>query len=306
MMSVMPTDLRRRTVSRGGVDLAVFEGGNPEGPTIVMVHGWPDTHTLWTGVAERLAPDFHVVAYDLRGMGESSDPGPVAAFAMAEQADDLLAVVDAVSPDRPVHLLAHDWGSVAAWEAVCRPGAEARILSYTSISGPSLDHVGSWVRRSLRRPTPASVGGVVAQLASSWYMALFVTPLARSFFGRFGTQRRWSRFLQRVEGLEPQPWHHAPTLQRDMVSGLRIYRANVLPGLMRSRGPQVTTVPVQQVAPLRDVAIRGASLRESELWTERLERVEIPYGHWVALGHPDVVAGLVSRFVSAEESRRAA
>jgi pimeloyl-ACP methyl ester carboxylesterase len=306
MMSVMPTDLRRRTVSRGRVDLAVFEGGNPDGPTVVMVHGWPDTHTLWTGVAERLAPDFHVVAYDLRGMGESSDPGSVPAFAMAEQADDLLAVVDAVSPEAPVHLVAHDWGSVAAWEAVCRPGAEERILSYTSISGPSLDHVGSWVRRSLRRPTPRSVGGLVAQLASSWYMALFVTPLARAFFGRLGTPRRWSRFLRRVEGLEPQPWHHAPTLQRDMVSGLRIYRANVLPGLTRSRGPQVTTVPVLQVAPLRDIAIRGASLRESELWTERLERVEIPYGHWVALGQPEVVAGLVSRFVTAEESRRAA
>ena len=308
MMAACPPtpDLQRRTVSRGGVDLAVFEGGNPEGPTVVMVHGWPDTHMLWTGVVERLAPDFHVVSYDLRGMGESSDPGDVAAFAMSEQADDLLAVVDAVSPDRPIHLLAHDWGSVAAWEAVCRPGVEARILSYTSISGPSLDHLGSWVRRSLRRPTPSSVGGVVAQLASSWYMALFVTPLARAFFGRFGTERRWGRFLQRVEGFAPQPWHHAPTLQRDMVSGLRIYRANVVPGLTRSRGPQVTTVPVLQVAPLRDLAIRGASLRESELWTERLERVEIPYGHWVALGHPEVVAGLVSRFVSAEESRRAA
>jgi pimeloyl-ACP methyl ester carboxylesterase len=306
MMALMPTDLHRRTVSRGGVDLAVFEGGNPDGPTVVMVHGWPDTHTLWTGVVDHLAADFHVVTYDLRAMGESSDPGDVEAFTMAEQADDLLAVVDAVSPERPVHVLAHDWGSAAAWEAVCRPGVEERVLSYTSISGPSLDHAASWVRRSLRRPTPASVGGVAAQLASSWYMALFVTPLARAFFERFGTRQRWSRFLQRVEGLEPQAWHHAPTLQRDMVSGLRLYRANVLPGLARSRGPQVTTVPVLQVVPVRDVAIRGASLRESELWTERLERAEVPYGHWVALGHPDVVAGLVARFVTAEESRRAA
>jgi len=189
---------------------------------------------------------------------------------------------------------------------VCRPGSEDRVLSFTSISGPNLDLGGSWIRRSLRRPTPGAVGGVVAQLASSWYMSLFLTPMARGFFGRFGSARRWGRFLERAEGFEPQPWHHAPTLRQDMVSGLRIYRANVLSGLTRSRRPQVTTVPVLQVAPLRDVAVRVAALRESELWTERLERVEVPYGHWVALGHPEVVAGLVSRFVRSEESRRAA
>lgn len=90
------------------------------------------------------------------------------------------------------------------------------------------------------------------------------------------------------------------------MSGLRIYRASVLPSLTRVRGPRVTTVPVLQVAPLRDIAIRVAALRESELWTERLERVEIPYGHWVALGHPEVVATEVARFVRSEESRRAA
>ncbi len=302
----MSTDLHRRTVTRDGVDLAVFEGGDPAGPTVVMVHGWPDTHHLWTGVVERLAPDFRVVTYDLRGMGESSDPGAVSAFRMSEQADDLFAVIDAVSPDAPVHVLAHDWGSVGVWEAVCRPGSEERVLSFTSLSGPSLDHVGSWIRRSLRRPTPRALGGVLAQLASSWYMWLFVTPPARFFFGRFGTARRWGSFLRRAEGFAPEAWHHAPTLRRDMVSGLRIYRANVLPGLTRSRAAQVTTVPVLQVAPLRDVAIRVAALRESELWTERLERVEIPYGHWVALGHPEVVAGLVARFVRSEESRRAA
>ena len=59
--------MKRGTVSRDGVDLAVHEGGNPDGPTVVLVHGWPDTHHLWLGVAELLAPDFRVVAYDTRG-----------------------------------------------------------------------------------------------------------------------------------------------------------------------------------------------------------------------------------------------
>jgi len=303
MLGAMPTDLTRRTVHRAGVDLAVFEGGDPAAPTIVLVHGWPDTHWLWHGVMERLAREFRVVAFDLRGMGESGDPGAVAGFTLVEMADDLFAVIDAVSPDEPVHVLAHDWGSVAVWEAVCRPGSEHRIASFVSISGPSLDHMGLWMKRSLRRPTPTAVGGLLAQVLSSWYLWLYLTPLARVFFGRFGTARRWGRFLRRIEGYDPEPWHHAPTLTRDMVSGLRIYRANVLSGLGGPRERR-TAVPVLQVVPTRDIAIRGAGLRESERWADQLERREIPYGHWVALGHPDVVAAEAARFFMAVAPHR--
>src|SRR4051794_5953157 len=147
----MRTTLERRTVQSGEVELAVFVGGNPEGPSVVLVHGWPDTHHLWGGVVDHLAEDFRVVAYDTRGQGESTDPGSVAAFALPALADDLIAVADAVSPDEPVHVLAHDWGSVGVWEAVSRHEAEERIASFTSISGPNLDYLGAWVRRSVAR-----------------------------------------------------------------------------------------------------------------------------------------------------------
>ena len=47
-----------------------------------------------------------------------------------------------------MHVLAHDWGSVETWEAVCEPGAEEKIASFSSISGPNLDHLGMWIRAS--------------------------------------------------------------------------------------------------------------------------------------------------------------
>lgn len=67
---------RRRVVHRGDVDLVVHEGGNPDGPVLVMVHGWPDTHRLWDGVAERLGDDFRLAAYDTRGQGGRSPTRP--------------------------------------------------------------------------------------------------------------------------------------------------------------------------------------------------------------------------------------
>ena len=57
-------------------------------------------------------------------------------FTLEKLTDDFLAVADAVSPDRPVHLVGHDWGSVQAWEFVTVPRTEGRIASFTSMSGP--------------------------------------------------------------------------------------------------------------------------------------------------------------------------
>ncbi|QIK74612.1 alpha/beta fold hydrolase [Nocardioides piscis] len=275
MTSTTDQLLTRRTVSRPGVDLAVFEGGNPDGPTIVMVHGWPDTHELWRGVAEVLADDFRVVSYDTRGQGESPTDMPDAAFALIDLADDLFAVLDEVSPDAPVHVLGHDWGSVQSWEAVCRPGAEERIASFTSISGPNLDHVASWLRRSVLRPTPRSITHVVAQGISSAYVPFFVSPLAPPVMAALGGRR-----------------------SRDMVSGLRYYRANVLGG-HRPRQRR-TRVPVLQLVLTRDPAIRPASLTESERWTEQLERTELPVGHWAPSTHPREVAEETARFVRSQ------
>src|SRR4051812_17211019 len=174
----------RRTVVNGDVELALFEGGNRDGPTVVMVHGWPDTHLLFDGVAEQLAEDHHVVAYDTRGQGDSSDPGSVERFALAELAQDLFAVVEAVSPDRPVHLLGHDWGSVQCWEAVCEPGADQRFASFTSISGPNVDHLAHWWRKAVIRPRPGRLVAAASQALSFSYVAFFVSPAAPPFFDR--------------------------------------------------------------------------------------------------------------------------
>lgn len=292
--------MKRGTVSRDGVDLAVHEGGNPDGPTVVLVHGWPDTHHLWLGVAELLAPDFRVVAYDTRGQGESGSAAPDGAVTLEELAADFFAVADAVSPDSPVHVVGHDWGSVQVWEAVCQPCAEERVSSFTSMSGPNIDHLAAWVRRTVRSPTPRGVVDVVAQAVASSYVPFLASPLAPPILGVLGGRRRWRQLLRAVEGGQPAPGGHAPTVGRDMVSGLRYYRANALRVGGRPRA-RTTTVPVLQLVLTRDLAIRPASLAESERWADDLQRKELPHGHWVALTHPEVVAREVAGFVRSVE-----
>ena len=287
----------RSTVSSGGVELAVFEAGEATGPVVVLVHGWPDTHHLWTDVAALLASRFKVVAYDTRGMGESGHPGGDDGFVIERLAEDLRAVLDAVSPDAPAHVVGHDWGSIQAWEAVCEPWAEERIASYTTISGPNLDHLARWVRRSLGTPTPASVLRVLRQGAASSYVPIFASPLGPVLLPRlFGSRERWARMLERTERIRPAERHHAPTLAEDMVNGLAYYRANLglRPKPARRRR---TSVPVLLLVPTRDVAVKPVSYEEVPRWVENLERRDLPYGHWVALARPDLVAREVAAFI---------
>ncbi len=158
-----------RRVTNGSVSLAVFEQGKADGETIVLVHGWPDTHELWNASCLCWQTTSASSATTAAGPVRAQSPSRVQDYQLSALAGDLFAVIDAVSPGKPVHVLAHDWGgSVETWEAVCEPGAEEKIASFSSISGPpNLDHLASGSgrarpsvvssarrRRELRRPTP--------------------------------------------------------------------------------------------------------------------------------------------------------
>ncbi|TMK80696.1 MAG: alpha/beta fold hydrolase, partial [Actinobacteria bacterium] len=87
-----------RRVRSGDVELAVREAGDPDRPTVVLVHGYPDTSARWLPVFERLEPRYHVVSYDVRGAGASSTPRGPNAYSLEHLVGDLGAVIDAVSP----------------------------------------------------------------------------------------------------------------------------------------------------------------------------------------------------------------
>ncbi|HJR25869.1 MAG TPA: alpha/beta fold hydrolase, partial [Acidimicrobiales bacterium] len=160
-----------RTLARDGVDLHVRTWGDPDDPTVVLVHGFPDTSAVWEPVAEALVDHgHHVVAHDVRGAGRSTAPATTDGYAIDHLVGDLAAVVDAVSPDRPVHLVGHDWGSIQSWSAIRDPRLEGRIASFTSISGPPLDHAGRWLRARVR---DRSLVTLLRQGVRSSYVAVF-------------------------------------------------------------------------------------------------------------------------------------
>jgi 3-oxoadipate enol-lactonase len=71
-----------------------------EGPPILLVHGFPLDHTLWTHQVEALQREYRVVNPDLRGHGQSE--APAGAYTMAQLAEDLHALLDRRAIDRVV------------------------------------------------------------------------------------------------------------------------------------------------------------------------------------------------------------
>jgi pimeloyl-ACP methyl ester carboxylesterase len=276
-------------VISGDVRLAVYEAGPTTAPTVVLVHGYPDTHDVWDEVAEALAERFRVVRYDVRGAGASSAPHGRDGYLLERLRADLFAVIDAVSPGKPVHLVGHDWGSIQAWEAVTEPGAPARIASFTSVSGPCLDHVGYWVRENRARPT------VLKQLLHSWYILAFQVPVLPELLWR-PLGKAWPAFLGAVEGVR-RPGFPAPTMAADAARGVSLYRANFRARLDRPRERR-TEVPVQVVVPVKDRYVTPAATEGLERWVPRLWRRRLDAGHWSALlGHGETVARMVTELV---------
>lgn len=264
-----------------GVELAVRVRGNPDGPTLVLLHGYPDTHRVWDGVVERLAPRFRVVTYDTRGAGGSDRPKGRAAYRFAHLMNDLRAVLDAVAPGGPVHLAGHDWGSIQGWEAVSV--MPERFASYTSISGPCLDHAGRWNRIGAR---PSAR---LAQLLRSWYIGFFQLPLLPELAWRTGAA---ARILTRAEGL-PAGGHFGPTLRDDGAAGVALYRANVPDRLLHPR-ERSTDVPVQVVVPEGDPFVTPGLAESARPHASDIRFVRLPARHWAPVTHPEEVARLVA------------
>lgn len=292
-------------VLSGGLRLAVFAEPAGPGPVVLLVHGYPDTHAVWDRVRAELGSDLRVVRYDVRGAGASAAPSHRSGYRLEQLAEDLFAVADAVSPDAPVHLVAHDWGSIQAWQAVTDPRAAGRIASFTTISGPCLDHTAFWLRERLRRPTPRRIAAVARQGAKSWYIYAFHLPLLAPLAWRCRLGARWGALLRRAEGVELGPGHPPATLVQDAVRGIGLYRANMLARLLRPQ-PRYARVPVQLISPLADRFVSPALAGDLERWAPDLRRRTLPCGHWgaVTTAAPRT-AELIRTFIADVEAVRA-
>jgi pimeloyl-ACP methyl ester carboxylesterase len=284
----------QRTVRSDGLSLAVLEAGDRRAATIVFVHGYPDTKEIWELVLARLVPSFHVVAYDVRGAGQSSRPRGSAAYDLERLTEDFAAVIDAVSPDRPVHLVGHDWGGIQGWEFAASPLLQGRLRSFTTIAGPSLEQGAAAAQGLLRRGRLWAAG---RRMSRSWYIVALCTPGIPTLAWRvLFAQGRWRRNLSLVERVPVDSSYPAPTLAADGIHGAKLYRRNIAGKLFRSRAPVRSSVPVQLIVPAADRFISESYYELAESRAPSVKRRVVPGSHWAPRSEPELIARWLAEF----------
>ncbi|ORV88885.1 short-chain dehydrogenase [Mycobacterium interjectum] len=289
--------------SADGTRIAVYEEGNREGPTVVLVHGFPDSHVLWDGVVPLLAERFRVIRYDNRGVGMSAAPKPVSAYAMARFADDFAAVIGELSPGGPVHVLAHDWGSVGIWEYLKRPGAGDRVASFTSVSGPSQDQLVEYIFGGLRRPwRPRRFARALSQALRLTYMLFFSIPVLAPLCLRLALSIPALR-RNAVDNIPDDKIHHSAKLASDAAHSVKTYPANYFRSFSRKRELHIIDVPVQLIVNTGDKYVRPYGFDDTARWVPRLWRRDIRAGHFSPMSHPQVMAAAVHDFADLADGK---
>ncbi|WP_238019817.1 alpha/beta hydrolase [Dactylosporangium sp. AC04546] len=114
----------------------VIEGGPPDGPPVLLLHGFPQHSGEWAAVTPLLhAAGLRTYALDQRGTSPGARPSEVEAYRITECALDAVAVLDELGIPA-VHLVGHDWGAICAWHVALRHPARVRTLTAVSVPHP--------------------------------------------------------------------------------------------------------------------------------------------------------------------------
>lgn len=157
----MPEDWSHAGTIVDDVRLHYVTAGDPDGETVVLLHGFPEYwytwHDLLPGIADA---GYHVVAPDMRGYNRSEKPHGRDAYRLSALSGDVAGLVREFG--ETAHVVGHDWGGVVAWDLGARhPGV---LDSLSVLNAP---HLGAF-RRELTAGTD--------QLRRSWYALYFQLP----------------------------------------------------------------------------------------------------------------------------------
>ncbi|MEA2382391.1 MAG: hypothetical protein QOH72_2362 [Solirubrobacteraceae bacterium] len=272
----------RRRVPGDRIELEILDAGDPAGPPVLLVHGFPDSSHLWRHQVEALSgAGFRAIAPDMRGFGASDKPADVEDYRLTRAVADLIAVLDALRIERAT-VVAHDWGAGVAWvlAALC-PDRVERLVAM------SVGHPGAQRR-------------AIEDREKAWYTLLFqFEGVAEELLMRddWKLLREWLRDDGDVD-------RYIADLSRPgaLTAGLNWYRANMHP--KRQLRPPPELPPVQ--APtlglwstgdhyLGEAPMLHSAAHVTGPW--RYERIE-GASHWLQLDARERVNRLLLEFLA--------
>ncbi len=114
-----------------GADYCIHEWGNPDAPTVFLLHGWGDSGAAFQFLVDACTSDWHFVAPDWRGFGRSTVD--CQGFWFPDYLADLHELLEQYSPDESVRLVGHSMGANAA--SLYAGAMPKRVRAFVNIEG---------------------------------------------------------------------------------------------------------------------------------------------------------------------------
>jgi pimeloyl-ACP methyl ester carboxylesterase len=279
--------MQHNTVQAAGADFHVVKTGS--GPTLLLLHGWPEYWLTWEPVMALLAEQFTLVAPDLRGFGASDKPaGP---WGADDHARDMLALLDALGEER-VGVVGHDVGGAVMLSLARMAPERLRGLFFFDFGHPAI---------GARMGTPD-------RLSEIWYQSFHQMDMApalvgasretcRAYIGHF--LRHWSYRKDAFDDVLEE-WVDNFLQPGNLEGGFAYYRA-----------AHAGRIAMMQGAPLPPPIAVPTCVRWAEhdaifpyAWTDRLDEVfsDLDLAMFDGVGHfphreaPARAAAMIANF----------
>ena len=265
------------------------------GPTLLLLHGWPEFCRTWRRVIPLLAPEFDLIAPDLRGFGETEKPypGPTDEMTVDVLAEDIRAFLDALGLDRPMGFVSHDVGAYVTQALVRRWPEQAASLFFFNCPYPGIGR--RWAEPE--------------HLKEIWYQSFHQMPFAADLVGssREACRLYIGHFLRHWSG-DPRAFDEdfeawidnfmkPGNLQGgfNWYSGARRARVAVMRGETPAQPPIET--PTRVLWGGRDPIIKAEWMdRLPEFFTNLEASVAPDAGHFVQMEQPELAAAEIRKF----------
>lgn len=295
LMTNLP--IETRFINANGLKFETLVAGAGGTKFALLLHGFPESNLSWRfQVPLLVAMGYEVWVPNLRGYGQSSRPGGVAAYALSHLVADVAGLIDAGAAGRPVTLMAHDWGAIIAWAFAAD---QVRPLDKLVI---------------MNVPHPARMGEGLrtwTQIKKSWYIFFFQLPWLPEFLigqNQAGVIKRvfYDMAIDKTNFTPDvlEAYRNNAALPGALTAMINYYRASARgPNFARYRRDAVKPIetPTLMIWGEADTAL-GVELTQNyqglvaDMTLRRLPNVS----HWVQQEAPDKVNDILEAWLSAK------
>jgi pimeloyl-ACP methyl ester carboxylesterase len=288
MATLTPT-----SIETNGVRLHVQQAGDPNGPLLILLHGFPEFWYGWKGQIDPLAEaSYWLWLPDQRGYNLSDKPQGIESYSIDVLAEDVVGLIQASGRER-VTLIAHDWGGAVAWWVAHKYPHLLEKLIVLNIPHPSV------MRRVIFKER------LYIQLLMSWYMYAFQIyhwPERILLLGNGWVMSLFMRLTARRGAFTAEDYQaYAAAWQQPgaMTAMLNWYRAGFGHVPIQRPTAKRVSVPTLLIWGLRDRFLHHKTGQRSiELCDQgRFEPIATA-GHWVLHEEPARVTQLILEFLA--------